>query len=202
MVTIYLIDTFNRSNFGKFYGWPDFFGSAQPVTNPQFESPKNNQTLSFLMQDHPSVVKPEAVVDVGTGFAQVVYDNGTGFGLDGKALIAEFGTLAPQTHLTAANSSFGPSIGTVMGQTIGQKIMIFNPKSGSMDDFISLNTADSTFRPTGIQLSPDGKSLYIASVGNNVVRTVTPTGAILPFPLGLPWAYPFSGVIWKVTHLQ
>jgi hypothetical protein len=46
-----------------------------------------------------------------------------------------------------------------MGRTIGQKIITFDPNTGSINDFISLNTADSTFRPTGIQLGPDGKSL-------------------------------------------
>jgi glucose/arabinose dehydrogenase len=39
----------------SFYGWPEFFGTAQPVTDPKFQSSKDNngQQLEFLMQHHP-----------------------------------------------------------------------------------------------------------------------------------------------------
>jgi hypothetical protein len=37
-------------------------------------------------------------------------------------------------------------------------------------------------------------------VNINQVRTVTPKGIVLPFPLGQPWAFLNTGVVWKVTH--
>ena len=55
---IYVIDVSNSSNFGKFYGWPDFFGYAQPVTNPLFQSPLNNQSLQPLIQNDQPVKSP------------------------------------------------------------------------------------------------------------------------------------------------
>jgi len=196
---IYLIDVSRPENIGKFYGWPDFFGNAEPVTDPKFASPKNSHPLQFLIQNHSSVVKPEAVLDVGTGITQLAISPAK-FGLDnGTSLIAEFGTLAPQTHLEAAGKS-GPQIGTVMGQLIGQRIIEYNYKTGDWNDWLTINTADGSFRPTGLEFSPDGKSLYVTSVALNEVRTVTPAGAVLPFPLGQPWAYTDTGIVWKITY--
>jgi glucose/arabinose dehydrogenase len=198
---IYVIDVSNPKNFGKFYGWPDFFGNGQPVTDPQFQSPLNNQSLQFLIQNLQPVEKPAVVADVGTAFTHIAFSNGSNnFGFKkGSAFIAEWGTLAPQTHLTA-NSRFGMSIGSVMGQIIGQRVIVFDPVTFKIQNLISLNTADGTFRPTGLQFSPDGNTLYIASTGLNEVRTIAPSGVPVPFPLGLPWAFENTGTIWKVTR--
>ena len=95
--------------------------------------------------------------------------------------IGEFGTLAPQTHLTA-NSRLGINIGSVMGQIIGQRVAVFDPSTFNLKDFLTLNTADGNFRPTGLAFSPDGNTLYIASVGLNEVRTVSPSGGSSPIP--------------------
>jgi hypothetical protein len=86
------------------------------------------------------------------------------------------------------------------GQLIGQKVIVFDPNTLQTKNFVSLNTADGTFRPAGIALSNDGSALHIASVGLNEVRTIAPSGAALPYPLGLPWAFEHTGIIWKVTH--
>jgi glucose/arabinose dehydrogenase len=196
---LYVIDVSNQKNWGKFYGWPDFFGNAQPVTDPQFQSPLNNQSLSFLIQNHSAVEKPAVLADVGSAFTHVAFTNNSSFGFKGMAFIGEWGTLAPQTHLTA-NSRFGISIGSVMGQIIGQRVVLFDPATFSIQNFITLNTADGTFRPTGLQFSPDGNTLYLASTGLNQVRTIAPSGAPVPFPLGLPWAFENTGVVWKITH--
>jgi glucose/arabinose dehydrogenase len=196
---IYVIDISNPKNFGKFYGWPDFFGYAQSVTDPQFRSPLNNQSLTPLIQNDPPVEKSSLVVDVGAALTHIAISNSSKFGFKGMALIGEFGTLAPQTHLTA-NSRFGISVGSVMGQIIGQRVIVFNPKTMQARDFLTLNTADGDFRPTGLAFNPDGNTLYIASVGLNEVRTVAPSGAVVPYPLGLPWAFEHTGIIWKITH--
>src|SRR5918912_538552 len=196
---IYVIDVSNSSNFGKFYGWPDFFGYAQPVTNPLFQSPLNNQSLQPLIQNDPPAEKPALVTDVGAALTHIAVSNSTKFGFKGMALIGEFGTLAPQTHLTA-NSRLGMNIGSVMGQILGQRIAVFDPANFNLKDFLTLNTADGSFRPTGLAFSPDGNTLYIASVGLNEIRTISPSGAALPYPLGLPWGFEHTGIIWKITH--
>ena len=133
-----------------------------------------------------SPVKPTLLTSVGAALTQVAISKSSSFGYKGQAFIGAFGTLAPQTHLTAA-SPYGPYIGTVMGKIIGQNVIVFDPVSGTFHDFLTLNTAAGNFRPTGLQFSPDGKALYIASMGINEVRTITPSGAILPYPLGLPY---------------
>jgi glucose/arabinose dehydrogenase len=196
---IYVIDVSNPNNLGKFYGWPDYFGDAQPVTDPQLKSPLNNQTLTFLIKNPPPPVKPTLLTSVGAALTQVAVSNSSSFGYKGQAFIGAFGTLAPQTHLSAA-SPYGPYIGTVMGKIIGQNVIVFDPVSGNFRDFLTINTAAGNFRPTGLQFSPDGKALYVASVGLNEVRTITPSGAVLPYPLGLPYLFEYTGVVWKITH--
>lgn len=195
---VYLIDISNQTKFGQFYGWPDYFGNGEPVIQPKFASPLNHQPLQFLISNSPPVVKPFAVVDVGAALTQIDFSKNNAFGYSGKAFIGEYGTLAPQTHLTAVPPNASP--GSVMGQLIGQKVITLDPVTGQSSSFVSINTADESFRPTGIKFDPDGKSLFIASVGNNEVRTVTPRGAYFPFPMGQPWTYPNTGIIWQVTR--
>jgi glucose/arabinose dehydrogenase len=196
---IYVIDVTNSSSLGHWYGWPDFFGEGQPVTDQRFQSDLNKEPLKFLMKDHPSLEKPFHVFDTGAALTQVAFSNNAKFGFKDKAIIGEFGTLAPQTHVTAVPED--ANIGSVMGQIIGQRVIVFDSNSREIKDLVSLNTADGSFRPTGVEMSPDGRELYIASIGFNEVRTITPTGAVLKeHPLGLPWLYPNTGVIWKVTH--
>ena len=48
-------------NETAFYGWPDFFGNGEPVTDPKYQSERNNKPLQFLMQDHPPLIKPLAL---------------------------------------------------------------------------------------------------------------------------------------------
>src|SRR5919107_3244321 len=60
----------NSSQLGRFYGWPDFFGNAEPVTDPKFQV-KNLPTLRFVMQNHPPVEKPLLELEVGSALAQV-----------------------------------------------------------------------------------------------------------------------------------
>lgn len=68
---IYLLDISNPKNFGKFYGWPDFFGYAQPVTDQQFHSPLNNQSLQPLLKNDPPAEKPSLLVKVGAALTHV-----------------------------------------------------------------------------------------------------------------------------------
>ncbi len=81
-----------------FYGWPDFFGNAEPVTDPKFQSLRSNGTqLQFLMQNHPPVERPLALIDHAAAATGVEFTDDA-FGLEGKALVGEFGTIAPATH--------------------------------------------------------------------------------------------------------
>jgi hypothetical protein len=201
---IYSIDVTNHSNWGKWYGWPDYINYGEPVTNPEFKSafeiPKNNNTIVFLMQKHPPVVIPSLILKVGAAVGEErLINESSKFGFDGKILLAEYGTLAPQTHLSA-DSPFQMYIGGVMGQTIGQDIQILDPKTFALDKFIGINTANGAFRPFGIQFGPDEKTLYISSVGKDEARLITPNGVQLPFTI--PWSIPTTGSIWKVTKIN
>src|ERR687889_631234 len=155
---VYLIDISNASELGKFYGWPDFFGNAQPVTDPKFQSPKgnNSQQLEFLMQSHPPVEKPIVELDVGAALAQVdfsspsqsssSFNNNTDddyFGLEDMAFIAEFGIMVPISHLPGSIKGEGEKI-------VGQKVVMLNPQNGNHSDFVSLSSPDTRFRPVGI----------------------------------------------------
>jgi len=92
---IWSIDVSNSSNWGKWYGWPDFFGGKNkqllPVTDPQFKSPRGNKPLQFLMQDHPALQKLFADAGYAVKLTAAVTYNGSNknntFGLNGSALI-------------------------------------------------------------------------------------------------------------------
>jgi hypothetical protein len=62
-----------------------------------------------------------------------------------------------------------------MGRVIGQKVVAFDRKTVRITDFISLNTADGTFRPICVAFSHDGNPLYISSTGLNELRSVAPS---------------------------
>lgn len=107
------------------------------------------------------------------------------------AFIAEFGIMIPISHL-ADNVNQA-------GQTIGQKVLMLNPQTRNSNDFVSLNTPDTSSRPVGIAFNKNESALYVASIGKVEVRTTLPdNGAILSDPV--PWYYPNTGVIWKVIN--
>ncbi|HET7641074.1 MAG TPA: hypothetical protein VFK47_20360 [Ktedonobacteraceae bacterium] len=108
------------------------------------------------------------------------------------------GPCAPVQHVSQIPKEM--AAGIVMGQLVGQKVVIFDPDTGTIENFITPSVADASFRPVGLQFSPDGKDLYMASLEVHEVRKVTPTGAILP--THEEWPYAMTGVIWKVTHTE
>ena len=201
---VYGIDTSNSSQLGRFYGWPDFFGNAQPVTAPVFQSPRGGgggKPLEFLMQNHPPVEKPSVELGIGVALAQVDFsrsssknnnNNTDKFGIGDMAFIAEFGIMAPITHLT----------GSIKNQEergiVGQKVVMLDPQTKNYSDFLSLKTPDTGFRPVGIAFNTSEDALYIASIGKVEVRTTLPNNNSIHLPEQVPWYYPNTGVIWKV----
>jgi glucose/arabinose dehydrogenase len=183
----------NATDGPPFYGWPDFFGNAEPVTDPKFQSPRANGTqLQFLMQNHPPVEKPLALIDHAAAVTGLEFPSEE-FGLEGKALIGEFGTMAPTTH-----SPHGEIQEALEGQAIiGQKVIAVDLNTGNYTDFISLNAPDLSFRPVGLTYNEDENALYVVTISKAEIKTQLPSGEALPYPI--PWAYPFTGVVWKIT---
>jgi glucose/arabinose dehydrogenase len=196
---VYSINILNSSQLGKFYGWPDFFGNAQPVTDPIFQSPRGGgKPLEFLMQNHPHVEKPLVELSVGAALAQVDFshspssNNADKFGLEGMAFIAEFGIMLPISHLPGSLKN------QEREKIVGQKVVMLSPESKNYNDFVSLNTPDSSFRPVGIAFNQNEGALYIASIGKVEVITTLPNNNSIHLPEPVPWYYPNTGVIWKV----
>jgi glucose/arabinose dehydrogenase len=183
----FLIDVSNSSNIGKFYGWPDFFGGKElkPVTDPTFKSPRGKQPLQFLMQDHPPVEKPLADIGHAVGSTQAAVSNSSIFGLQGMAFIGQFGTTYPSSH-----THFEKSM-------IGERVIMLNPQTGNVTEFISTKAPDPSFRPIGLAFNKNDNALYIASIGKFEVRNTLPNGT--PLPMYVPWGYAHTGSVWKVT---
>ena len=199
---VYYIDISNTSKLGKFYGWPDFFGNAEPVTDPKFQSQQTDKPLEFVMQNHPPVEKPLVELEVGSALAQIdfssssifptSYNNTNGFGMKGVAFIAEFGIMVPLSHLPG-------SIKNQDGEIVGQKVIMFNPQNKGYSDFVSLDKPDTSFRPVGITFNEKEDALYITSIGKVEIRTTLPNDNSIELPEPSPWFYPNTGIIWKVT---
>jgi glucose/arabinose dehydrogenase len=194
---IYSIDisSSNSSQLGKFYGWPDFLGNAEPVTDPKFQV-KNLPPLQFVMQNHPPVEKPLLELKVGSALAQIdfssSYNNTNDFGLKDMAFIAEFGIMVPISHSPW-------SIKNQKQEIVGQKVVIFNLQNKSYSDFISLNKPDTSFRPVGIAFNKNENALYVTSIGKVEIRTTLPNDNSIELSEPSPWYYPNTGIIWKVT---
>jgi glucose/arabinose dehydrogenase len=80
-------DKFHEINLNEtaFYGWPDYFGNAEPVTDPKFKSATGNQPLQFLMSNHPPVEKPLSLIDKYAGVTQFDFSTNSNFGYEGMA---------------------------------------------------------------------------------------------------------------------
>ena len=196
----------NSSQLGRFYGWPDFFGNAEPVTDPKFQV-KNLPTLRFVMQNHPPVEKPLVELEVGSALAQVdssssssssvsaSYNSTNNFGFKDMAFIAEFGIMVPISHLPG-------NIKNQDKEIVGQKVILFNPQNKSYTDFISLNKPDTSFRPVGIAFNKNENALYVTSIGKVEIRTTLPNDNSIELSEPSPWYYPNTGIIWKVTKIS
>ncbi len=213
---VYKIDMSNSSGSPKYFGWPDYFGNAEPVeNNSKFKSisSPNNQLPRFLMNNHPPVEKPLSLLGEGVAVTQMaISQNNSEFGYPNTAFVGEFGTAAPLIHpfaqITPNQPGFSPEI-------IGQKVIMLDPETGNQTDFITLKKIDKTFRPIGIKFSPQGDSLYVVSNGKFEIRTDVPgppsgtgdyrTGSgLYPFATlhATAWPYANDGVIWKVTKIN
>ena len=186
-----------KLNETAFYGWPDFYRNAEPVTDPKFQV-KNLAPLQFVMQNHPPVEKPLLELEVGSALAQVdfssSFNNTNDFDLKNIAFIAEFGIMVPISHLPL-------SIKNQDKEIVGQKVIMFNPQNKSYSDFISLDKPDASFRPVGIAFNKNENALYVTSIGKVEVRTTLPNDNNIELSEPSPWFYPNTGVIWKVTKI-
>jgi glucose/arabinose dehydrogenase len=194
---IFSFNIFDKSRSVKYFGYPDFVAIGKNISDPFFnQSPKQNYTNQPLIKNPPPLTKPYMLIGQSVGVGQAAISTNDSFGFKGMIFISDFGTIAPVTHQFQVPKQRNP--GELMGQIIGQKIAIVDPNNRSMRDFIALNTNIPDFRPVGLQFSPDGSVLYIASIEKEEIRKVTPTGA----PLSAPSDYPYlkTGVIWKVTR--
>ena len=170
------------------YGWPDFYGNGEPVTDGKFGMSKNLiHPHQFLIQNQPPLTKPFTQLGVGPGVTQLAYINSTAFIQTPSILAGEFGIAVPINHDIRVN-----------GKIIGQKIVSINPMDGNVTDFLSLRAPDPSFRPVALAFNEQENALYISSIGKVEIRTTTDKGGNLPMPV--VWPYPLTGVIWKITH--
>jgi DNA-binding beta-propeller fold protein YncE len=161
--------------------------------------------LQFLMQNHPQVEKPLIDLGVGAALGQVDFSSSSSknndnnntdkFGLGGMAFIAEFGIMTPITHLHENIKNQQKT------EIVGQKVVMLDPQTKNYGDFVSLKTADTSFRPVGVAFDPNEDALYIASIGKVEIRTTLSGNNSIQLPEPVPWFYPNTGVIWKITKI-
>lgn len=172
----------SASSSPPFFGWPDFFGNGEPVTDPKFYSPSRGEgkPLGFLLEDHPPVEKPLMLFSpVHSSGIQIVFSNGSSFGFNGEAFVAQIGTDAPV-------SMPPPPPGTI----IGQNVVRVNVDNQTISEFVALNNYTTAFRPTDVVFSNNGTSLFIVDWGK------------VTFEKGYPTTIPNSGVVWRIDREQ
>jgi hypothetical protein len=193
---------FNIKNSGTinnitWYGWPDFYGNGEPVTDHKFGTSKNlTQPLQFLIKNHPPLTKPFTTVGVGPGVTQTAFVDNKSFvgGEKPKIFLGEFGIAIPINHLLPPLDS---SSKAGAGGLPGQKVIAIDTQTGNFSDFISLKKPDLNFRPVGVKFNEKEGALYIIDFGKAEIRSTLPNGTPLPMPV--VWPYANSGVVWKIT---
>ncbi|HZA62427.1 MAG TPA: hypothetical protein VE573_06110 [Nitrososphaeraceae archaeon] len=165
-----------KLNETAFYGWPDFFGNAEPVTDPKFISPRGgDKPLQFLMQNHPTVEKPFALFEpLHASGIQLAFANES-FGFPGEAFVGQMGTDAPISR------PLPPP-----GEIIGQNIVRVNIDNKTITDFLTLKNPTTSFRPTDVVFGQNGNALYVVDWGNLSFTENPPTT-------------PKTGIVWKIT---
>jgi glucose/arabinose dehydrogenase len=166
----------NETAVPAFYGWPDFFGNAQPVTDPIFHSPRGGEKpLEFLLQNHSIVEKPLMLFEpTHSSGIQMVFANKS-FGFAGDAFVAQIGSDAPISRTIPPPDA-----------VIGQNIVHVNIDNKTISDFLSLKKSTANFRPTDVAFSKNGSALFIVDWGG------------VTFTKGYPSTIPNSGIVWKV----
>jgi glucose/arabinose dehydrogenase len=168
-----------KLNSTVWYGWPDFFGNVQPVTDPLFQWHKDDvclvpdscldKPLQFLMQTHPPVEKPLTLFwPPHTAVIQMAFANKS-FGFNGEAFVAQVGAHA------------------VKG--VGQNVVHVNVDNKTISNFLVLKdpmqTNATIFRPTDIEFNQNGTALYLVDWGDLLEPG---TGETIPK----------TGVVWKI----
>jgi len=164
-----------KLNNTAFYGYPDFVGNAEPVTDPKFNSSRSDKPLQFLMQDHPPIEKPLTLLErAHTAALQLAFSKQK-FGFNGDGFVAQFGTHAPHT---------GPELNT--SEVIGQDIVRVNVDNGTIIPFMTLYEKSPLFHPVDVVFSNDDTSLYVVDWGKFEHEKS-------------PSTYANTGIIWKIT---
>lgn len=132
-------------------------------------------SLSLLLKGHSPVQDPVAAVpEPGAGVTQMDFDASNSFGQKGKALIGQFGALAPITH--------EPADSAANAVVAGQKVALFDPATGNLTDFVAPAAPVPAFRPVGIEFRDDKVKLYVVSLGKVEVRSTLPNGTPMLSP--------------------
>lgn len=163
---------------GAWYGWPEFF-DGQPVTATRFNAPTKPQP-HFLWQAHPPLTKVFTTFNSHEGANGLAISPGSGFGFEGQAFVAMFGTFAPVTT--------GVEI-----EPVGFRVVRVDLTTGESFDFASniipgpsyINRQRGFDRPSDLVFGPDD-SLYVVDWG---ASTLTREGLKL---------VPQTGVVWRV----
>lgn len=159
------------------YGWPDYFGNAEPVTDEKFQSNMSSEPLEFVMQDHPAVEAPLALFQPPhTAVIQMDFGPAADeerFGCPGEAFVAQIGPNVPTP----------PEQGIV-----GQNIMRVNINNGTIEEFLTLREPSTSFKPTDVVFHEESgaanmTALYIVDWGNLIPPTI-----------------PHTEVVWKIIQ--
>ena len=164
------------------YGWPDYFGNAEPVTDEKFQSNMSSERLEFVMQDHPAVEPPlalfqpphTAVIQLDFAPPIAVAADQDQFGYAGETFVAQIGPNSPPP----------PELGIV-----GQNIVRVNVNNGTIEEFLTLRETSTSFNPTDVvfhqdQENSNSTALYIVDWSNILPPTV-----------------PNSGIVWKISPI-
>ena len=173
---------------GGWYGFPDF-NAGIPVTDRRFKS-ERGAAPEFLLAKHPPVEKPVLTRPNHAGVTKMDFSRNARFGFEGQMFLGEVGSVAPATGENT--------------QPAGFQVVRINPATREAQPFFhakpsalgpkgwEYTATAGPKRPVDVRFSPQGDALYVADVGA--------IGIILTGAGPVPYPFPETGVIWRITR--
>lgn len=170
-------DLFYQIRPGAWYGWPDFWNGVAVTELPT----SGREKPEPLLARPPAKTVEKAFASLGDHVAAVGFDFApSGFGHEGQAFIARWGTAFPATSQRPALAGF--DVVRLDPRTRKLEVFARNIKPGPA----SLTGGGGFERPVAARFGPDG-ALYVLDEGH---LSVTRKGA---------YHVPNGGVLWRIS---
>ena len=170
-------DAVYRVREGAWYGWPDYSGALEPITDSRYRPPQKymaegHTSLEFLIDHARSGLRPPdksllvtaTVPHAALGGMTFVPNRGPFARWGGQLLISEMGDFKPTTDPVKPKDRAGFQVEVVDVSTGRRTVFARNRGAGSAVPASTLDLQEAFERPVDVKVGPDGL-VYVLDFG-------------------------------------